>query len=89
MSNAPSWRFGPTRGGTETGNITGQTTFASDPMAKAVREILQNSVDANEPGVSPVRVEGRNTGRSRPTDGAAKEQNRKQSGLWDRPQEAP
>ena len=57
MNNEPTWRFAPTGGGAETGNITGQTTFASDPIAKAVRELLQNSVDANEPGVSPVRVD--------------------------------
>ena len=54
--NTRYWRFAPTNGGTEQSNNPGQVTFADDPVAKAVRELLQNSIDHPEPGIDTVTV---------------------------------
>ena len=56
MSSPPYWRFAPTNGGAEQSNNAGQVTFAADPIAKAVRELLQNSVHHPQPGLDGVAV---------------------------------
>lgn len=53
----PYWRFAPTNGGAEQSNNPGQVTFADDPVAKAVRELLQNCLDHPNPGLDTVTVE--------------------------------
>lgn len=52
----PSWRFAATNGGAEQSNNPGQVTFADDPIHKATRELLQNSLDHAEPGLETVKV---------------------------------
>ena len=57
--SAPSasyWRFAPTNGGAEQTNNPGQVTFADEAVTKAVRELLQNSVDHPQPGLDGVTV---------------------------------
>ena len=62
-SNASSrafWRFAATDGGVEQGaQDAGLATFADDAVGKAVREILQNSLDHHESGLPAVHVEFR------------------------------
>ena len=57
MSNTnPYWRFAPTNGGAEQSNNPGQVTFADAPVSKAVRELLQNSLDHPNTGLDGVAV---------------------------------
>lgn len=57
MSNTnPYWRFAPTNGGAEQSNNPGQVTFADAPVSKAVRELLQNSLDHPDTGLDGVTV---------------------------------
>ena len=52
----PYWRFAPTNGGAEQSNNPGQVTFADAPVSKAVRELLQNSLDHPNTGLDGVTV---------------------------------
>ena len=55
-TNTPYWRFAPTNGGAEQSRNPGLVTFQDDAMAKATRELLQNSTDHPEPGLETVTV---------------------------------
>lgn len=57
MSNQPTWQFSPRGIGVEVIQDSASAHFRDDPIRKLVREALQNSLDAKEPGLaSPVEV---------------------------------
>ena len=58
MSKKPTWHFPPRGWGLDVIQDSSSTHFRDDPISKLVREVLQNSLDANDGGlVGPVRVE--------------------------------
>ena len=51
------WHFPPRNGGVEVINDPSAAFFKDNPIAKLVREVIQNSLDAKEPGIhEPVSV---------------------------------
>ena len=63
MSNKPSWQFPPRNGGIEFIQDPSSAYFSDDPLPKLVREVVQNSLDAKEPGLTnPVEVGFTETG---------------------------
>lgn len=57
MSNQPTWQFSSRGIGVEVIQDSASAHFRDDPIRKLVREALQNSLDAKEPGLaSPVEV---------------------------------
>ena len=70
-SSGATWRFAATDGGVEQGaQDAGLATFADDAVGKAVREILQNSLDHPESGLPAVHVEFKLTDLPRDAIGA-------------------
>ena len=58
MSDKPSWHFPPRGRGLDVIQDSSSTHFRDDPIPKLVREVLQNSLDANDRGLlGPVEVE--------------------------------
>ena len=55
-SYSATWRFAPTDGGAEHGDSAGQYYFVNDAVTKAVKEVLQNSVDHPVAGIRTVEV---------------------------------
>ena len=52
-----NWHFPPRNGGVEVINDPSAAFFKDNPIAKLVREVIQNSLDAREPGIrEPVSV---------------------------------
>ena len=57
MSIRPGWQFPPSNGGMDYANDPSSAYFSDAPIAKLVREIIQNSLDAKESGLTtPVKV---------------------------------
>lgn len=57
MNEQPTWQFSPRGNGVEVFQDSASAHFRDDPIRKLVREALQNSLDAKEPGLaSPVEV---------------------------------
>ncbi len=57
MSISPTWQFPPSNGGMDYANDPSSAYFRDAPIAKLVREIIQNSLDAKESGLTtPVKV---------------------------------
>ena len=57
MNEQPTWQFAPRGIGVEVIQDSASAHFRDDPIRKLVREALQNSLDAKEPGLaSPVEV---------------------------------
>ena len=56
MSNNASWHFPPTKGGIDYVQDPSSSHFSSLPIANLVREIIQNSLDARQPGLNQVGV---------------------------------
>ena len=57
MSDKPTWRFAPTGDGIEYIQDQSSAHFNDDPVPKLVREVLQNSLDANDTDLAdPVLV---------------------------------
>ena len=52
----PSWRFADLNGGQEQYGNAAQEAFADDALTKAIRELLQNSLDAHDPHLGPVTI---------------------------------
>ena len=58
MSDKPAWQFPPRGWGLDVIQDSSSTHFRDDPIPKLVREVLQNSLDANDRDlVGPVEVE--------------------------------
>ncbi len=58
MSINGTWQFPPSNGGMDYANDPSSAYFSDAPTAKLVREIIQNSLDAKESGLTtPVKVE--------------------------------
>ena len=58
MSDKPTWHFPPRGWGLDVIQDSSSTHFRDDPIPKLVREVLQNSLDANDRDlVGPVEVE--------------------------------
>ena len=58
MTDRPSWHFPPRGWGLDVIQDSSSTHFRDDPIPKLVREVLQNSLDANDRDlVGPVEVE--------------------------------
>ena len=58
MNDRPSWYFPPRGWGLDVIQDSSSTHFRDDPIPKLVREVLQNSLDANDRDlVGPVEVE--------------------------------
>ena len=58
MNEQPSWYFPPRGWGLDVIQDSSSTHFRDDPIPKLVREVLQNSLDANDKDlVGPVEVE--------------------------------
>ena len=54
---SPTWRFPPRNGGIDYVNDPSSTHFSDAPIAKLVRELIQNSLDAKHDGFAdPVTV---------------------------------
>ena len=56
MPANPSWHFAPNDGGIDVVRDPSSTHFGGSPLANAVREVIQNSLDAREDGLDAVRV---------------------------------
>ena len=57
MSNQLTWQFPPRNGGIEFIQDPSSGYFSDDPLPKLVREVVQNSLDAKQPGLAgPVEV---------------------------------
>ena len=55
--NGPRWNFPPRNGGIDFVHDPSAAFFNDNPIPKLVREVVQNSLDAREPGIAePVRV---------------------------------
>ena len=55
--DSPKWHFPPRNGGQDVVQDHASEFFTTDPIAKLVRETIQNSLDAKQSGLStPVRV---------------------------------
>ena len=52
MSTKPEWQFPPRNGGIDFVQDPSSAHFSDDPIPKLVREIIQNSLDARESGIS-------------------------------------
>lgn len=62
MSTKPEWQFPPRNGGIDFVQDPSSAHFSDDPIPKLVREIIQNSLDARESGISdPVVVKFEDT----------------------------
>ena len=58
MDTKASWQFPPSNGGMDYANDPSSAYFSDAPIAKLVREIIQNSLDAKESGLTtPVKVQ--------------------------------
>ena len=58
MGDQPSWHFPPRGWGLDVVQDSASTHFRDDPIPKLVREVLQNSLDANDKQLAgPVDVE--------------------------------
>ena len=58
MSEQPTWHFPPRGWGLDVIQDSSSTHFRDDPIPKLIREVLQNSLDANDGDlVGPVEVE--------------------------------
>ena len=56
-NNKYNWHFPPRNGGVEVINDPSAAFFKDNPIPKLVREVIQNSLDAREPGIKePVSV---------------------------------
>ena len=56
--NSPTWRFPPRNGGIDFVTDPSSAHFSDAPITKLVRELIQNSLDAKDPGFrTPVTVE--------------------------------
>ena len=56
-SNSPRWYFPPRNGGIDFVHDPSAAFFNDNPIPKLVREVIQNSLDAREPGIAePVHV---------------------------------
>ena len=72
MSTKPKWQFPPRNGGIDFVQDPSSTHFSDDPIPKLVREIIQNSLDARESGISdPVVVKFADTEVKRELIGAS------------------
>ena len=47
MTQQPSWQFPPRNGGVEYVQDPSSQFFGDEPVAKLVREVIQNSLDAS------------------------------------------
>ena len=57
MSSKPQWQFPKRNGGIEFIQDPSSAYFSDDPLPKLVREVVQNSLDAKQPGLNkPVTV---------------------------------
>ena len=56
MSTNASWHFPPTKGGIDYVQDPSSSHFRSQPVANVVREVIQNSLDARQPGLGQVGV---------------------------------
>lgn len=57
MASEAFWQFPPRNGGIEFIQDPSSAYFSDDPLPKLVREVVQNSLDAKEPGLNtPVQV---------------------------------
>ena len=72
MSTKPEWQFPPRNGGIDFVQDPSSAHFSDDPIPKLVREIIQNSLDARESGISdPVVVKFADTEVERELIGAS------------------
>lgn len=72
MSTKPKWQFPPRNGGMDFVQDPSSAHFSDDPIPKLVREIIQNSLDARESGISdPVVVKFADTEVKRELIGAS------------------
>lgn len=56
MSSNASWHFPPTKGGIDYVQDPSSSHFRSQPITNVVREVIQNSLDARQPGLTQVGV---------------------------------
>ena len=72
MSTNAKWQFPPRNGGIDVVQDSSSAHFSDDPIPKLVREIIQNSLDARESGISdPVVVKFADTEVERELIGAS------------------
>lgn len=72
MSTKAGWQFPPRNGGIDFVQDPSSAHFSDDPVPKLVREIIQNSLDARESGISdPIVVKFADTEVERELIGAA------------------
>ena len=72
MSTNAKWQFPPRNGGIDVVQDSSSAHFSDDPIPKLVREIIQNSLDARESGISdPVVVKFADTEVKRELIGAS------------------
>ena len=72
MSTKASWQFPPRNGGIDFVQDHSSAHFSDDPIPKLVREIIQNSLDARESGISdPIVVKFTDTEVERELIGAS------------------
>ena len=56
-TNRPTWKFPLRNGGQDVVQDSASEFFTTEPIAKLVRETIQNSLDAKQSGLSsPVKV---------------------------------
>ena len=56
MPTNPSWQFAPNDGGIDVVRDPSSAHFSGSPLANAVREVIQNSLDARQDGLDSVSV---------------------------------
>ena len=56
MPTNPSWQFAPNDGGIDVVRDASSAHFSGSPLANAVREVIQNSLDARQDGLDTVEV---------------------------------
>lgn len=57
MPKKAHWQFPPRNGGIEVIQDPSSAHFSDDPLPKLVREVIQNSLDAKEPGLNnPIQI---------------------------------
>ena len=56
MPTNPSWQFAPNDGGIDVVRDPSSAHFSGSPLANAVREVIQNSLDARQDGLDTVEV---------------------------------
>lgn len=82
MSNIPSWHFPPRAWGLDVIQDSSSTHFRDDPISKLVREVIQNSLDANDRDLDgPAQVEITESAVGRDIIGAGELQSHLQSCL--------